>query len=128
MISKDKRIKMSKPERRSAELKFVIGTIVSHKCNDDTRTHLGVIVGWHNYFNKFSSIIFNSDFIKFCKYKNCTDSTCLSHKPYYIIFCDNNEYCYVRQENISICSSIESIHHDEIGRYFSIYKGYLVAI
>ncbi|XP_029675401.1 uncharacterized protein LOC115242921 [Formica exsecta] len=114
-------IKRSKPERRSAELKFVIGTIVNHKCNDDTnRIHCGVIVGWHYYFNGLPFKIFNRpNIIKFCKYKNCTDSTCLTHKPYYIIFCDNNEYCYVRQENILIFSSPPFIVHDEIGRYFS---------
>ncbi|KAM0736111.1 hypothetical protein ACS0PU_010072 [Formica fusca] len=114
-------IEKSKPERRSAELKFVIGTIVSHKCTDGTnRIRHGVIVGWHCYFNSLPFTIVNTPDIKFCIYENCTDSTCLMHKPYYIILCDKDKYCYVQQENVSIFSSpfLPLIDHDEIGRYF----------
>ncbi|KAM0734406.1 F-box only protein 21 [Formica fusca] len=124
-------IRKSEPQKRSAELKFVIGTIVTHKYinKNKTSTHHGVIVGWHHYFS-FDSIfgIFktlpnNYSKILTCKnIENCTDPKCLVHKPYYIIFCDNNVYCYERQEKISICSSTKWIHHDEIGRYFSKYE------
>lgn len=99
----------SKPERRSAELKFVIGTIVSHKCTDGTnRIHLGVIVGWHCYFNSLPFTIFNTPDIKSCIYKNCADSTCLMHKPYYIIFCEKDKYCYVQQGILSLVKAIIS--------------------
>ncbi|XP_050459208.1 uncharacterized protein LOC126855516 isoform X2 [Cataglyphis hispanica] len=121
-------IKKSEPER-SAELKFVIGTIVTHKCNH-YKTHFGVIAGWHHYFN-FNSIKFGISFQTLpdnyskisCKnVDNCIHSDCLLHKPYYIILCENNEYCYVQEDNISICSSTKWINHDEIGRYFSRYE------
>ncbi|KAM0734405.1 F-box only protein 21 [Formica fusca] len=122
-------IKKSQPERRSARLKFIIGMVVNHTYNNYSRIHFGVIVGWHNYFNldsvsgiEFDILPDNYSNISCGNVINCTDYMCLMHKPYYIIFCNNNEYCYVPQENISMCSSTKWIHHDEIGRYFSKYK------
>ncbi|XP_029671241.1 uncharacterized protein LOC115240309 [Formica exsecta] len=120
-------INMNEPERRSAELKFIIGTIVSYTY--DGRTHFGVIVGWHNYFNlnsisgiEFDMLPYNYSNISCENVENCTNRRCLMHKPYYIIFSNNNKYCYVKQENVSICSSARRIYHDEIGRYFSRYE------
>ncbi|XP_070155165.1 uncharacterized protein [Polyergus mexicanus] len=127
MWTSNMNIKVSKPERRSAELKFIIGSIVTYTY--DGRTHFGVIVGWHNYFNldsisgiEFNILPYNYLNISCENGENCRNSRCSMHKPYYIIFSNNNEYCYVQQDNISICPTERRIYHDEIGRYFSRYE------
>ncbi|EFN66699.1 hypothetical protein EAG_04583, partial [Camponotus floridanus] len=38
-------------------------------------------------------------------------------QPHYIIFIENNQMCYVEQDDISLCSPRE-INNVEIGRFF----------
>ncbi|XP_029160549.1 uncharacterized protein LOC114932489 [Nylanderia fulva] len=114
-------------EERSAVLKFVIGTIVSHECIHNG-THIGVIIGWNLYYNPstlgikgYNTCSFRPNMI--CRNLACADSTCSTHKPYYAIFCEHNITCYMEQDKIWKYYSSKWIDHQEIGRFFCRYEG-----
>ncbi|XP_029177559.1 F-box only protein 21-like [Nylanderia fulva] len=109
-------------KKRSPNLKYAIGLIVTHKhkMKDNTRKDVaGVIIGWHNecHFERFryKSTCYNFSFENMLwipKNKIVNWKT----QPHYVLLIEN-DLCYVPQYAItSVCK--EWINNPEVGKYF----------
>ncbi|XP_029176434.1 F-box only protein 21-like [Nylanderia fulva] len=110
-------------KKRSPNLKYAIGLIVTHKhkMEDNTRKDVaGVIIGWHNechierfkYDSTYCSI--SNDVTEKCIPKNNIDNW--KSQPHYVLLIEN-DLCYVPQCAItSVCK--EWINNSETGKYF----------
>ncbi|XP_029158922.1 uncharacterized protein LOC114931125 isoform X2 [Nylanderia fulva] len=109
-------------KKRSPNLKYAIGLIVTHKhkLKDNTQKDVaGVIIGWHNechierFVHKETYCILN-DIEKECIPKNNIDNW--KSQPHYVLLIEN-DLCYVPQCAItSVCK--EWINNSETGKYF----------
>ncbi|XP_029176410.1 F-box only protein 21-like [Nylanderia fulva] len=109
-------------KKRSPNLKYAIGLIVTHKhkMEDNTQKDVaGVIIGWHNechierFVHKETYCILN-DIERECIPKNNIDNW--KSQPHYVLLIEN-DLCYVPQCAItSVCK--EWINNSETGKYF----------
>ncbi|XP_072755766.1 uncharacterized protein [Anoplolepis gracilipes] len=122
-------------KRRNKKIKFAVGIIVTHSSHlyspsrIKSNRHNGVIIGWHFKCDvlfirrSLSSIV--PHLSECCGHHHiCIGEECVhvSNQPHYIILTENNVVCYVRQDDISICSP-QWIDNVEIGQFFSRFEG-----
>ncbi|XP_029160295.1 F-box only protein 21-like isoform X2 [Nylanderia fulva] len=110
-------------KKRSPNLKYPIGLIVTHKhkMEDNTQKDVaGVIIGWHNechierfkYISTYCSSSY--DVTEKCIQKNNIDNW--KSQPHYVLLIEK-DLCYVPQYAItSICK--KWINNPEVGKYF----------
>ncbi|XP_029677205.1 uncharacterized protein LOC115244007 [Formica exsecta] len=108
--------------------------IVTHTCKDFffPDNHDGVIIEWHHkcsydimLMGKLEETVM-FPYLRQCleRYNicKCQQFSASAHQLHYIILTENNQICYMRQDQLSICLPKE-IDNIEIGRYFSSFKG-----
>ncbi|XP_050459381.1 F-box only protein 21-like isoform X2 [Cataglyphis hispanica] len=126
-INSDEKNKKSLKNRTSV-VKFGVGMIVRHSWTDHfSNSHDGVIIGWHNkcdetFINKKNKILWHShQCLKYNHVCRCQKYLSSAYQQHYILLTENNEICYVGQDQLSICPP-KKINHMEIGRYFSNFE------
>ncbi|XP_072763509.1 F-box only protein 21-like [Anoplolepis gracilipes] len=113
--------KLKMTNTKSEEVKFVIGTIVTHG-NQSTNCSAGVIIAWHRYEDRHSVRVsindarYNSPILPL---KICSD---IKKQTHYLILTENNEICYVGEDSITLTTP-KWIENVEIGRYFDKFDG-----
>ncbi|XP_072763363.1 F-box only protein 21-like isoform X2 [Anoplolepis gracilipes] len=106
---------------KSEEVKFAVGTIVTHG-NQSTDRSAGVIIGRHRYENRDSVKVIVRDARynpQILPLKICSD---IKKQTHYLILTENNEICYVGEDSITLTTP-KWIENDEVGRYFDKFEG-----
>ncbi|XP_050465089.1 uncharacterized protein LOC126858655 [Cataglyphis hispanica] len=97
--------------RRTEDVKFAVGMIVTHSHDPNSDDRDGVIIGWHHNYDKWFLVEFLEELYKtniftcVCSETNDLYRTALlkyytDKKLYYIILTENNNICYVHQSMI----------------------------
>ncbi|XP_072763656.1 F-box only protein 21-like [Anoplolepis gracilipes] len=109
------------PNTRSEEVKYSVGIIVIHG-NQCTNCPAGVIIGWNRWEERHLVKVsiedrrYNPNVFPL---KICSDTKQQTH---YLILTENNEMCYVGEDDITLTSP-KWIQNRDIGRYFDKFEG-----
>ncbi|XP_029168627.1 F-box only protein 21-like [Nylanderia fulva] len=120
--------KKTDPLRRSEEVKFAVGMVVTHNAQS-VNNCAGVIIGWHRPTDTHITFSMSGPYVLHSSYicKQCivplnhlSNLHFVKQQTNYVILTEDDKICYVEEDALTLTP--KWIDNSEVGRYFCKFK------